>query len=137
MRSLNFSGDAKRYGVTAANRTEAEKIEIASGEKRPGKAAKVAFRIALARSRLLQPVVINAIQVYDFRLQAFGLKHGGKTQDADRRKLAHDARCFRFAHGTAIELVGCGRTDETNFHGCHLFGLRINVSAISGSFSIN
>ena len=36
-----------------------------------------------------------------------------------RGKLAHDAGSFCFAYGTAIELVGCGSTDETNLHDCH------------------
>src|SRR6478672_12286238 len=114
MRSLDLGGDAERHGVTAANRTEAKKNEVAAGEVIPGKTAKIGFSVASIR--LLQPIVVNAIQVHDFRLQAFGLKHGGKAQYADRRKLAHDAGRFRFAHNTAIELIGRGRADETNFH---------------------
>ena len=43
MRSLDLGGDAKRYGVTAANRTEAEKVEVAAGEIISGKAAKISF----------------------------------------------------------------------------------------------
>src|SRR6478736_9439840 len=120
MRPLDFGGDAKRDGVTAANRTEAEKVEVAAGEVVPGKTAKTGFSVASIR--LLQPIVINAIQVHHFRLQAFGLKHGGKTQNADRRKLAHDAGRFHFSNGTAIELIGRGSTDETDFHGWHKFG---------------
>jgi hypothetical protein len=130
MRSLDLSGDAQRYGVTAANGAEAEKVEaikIASGEVRSGKAAKISF-IAI---RIPEPLIVNAIEVHNFRLQAFGLKHGGKAKDADRRKLAHDPGCFYFAHGPLIELVGCRRTDETNLHGSHLFGRRMNES---GSF---
>src|SRR5262249_13093948 len=49
-----------------------------------------------------------------------------------RGKLAHGASCFRFDHSTAIELVGGGRTDETNSHGFHC-QMRLNDS---GSFSI-
>jgi hypothetical protein len=124
MRSLDLGGDAKRHGVTAANRTEAEKVEVVRGEVIPGKTAKISF-ISI---RILQPTVINAIQVHDFRLQAFGLKHGCKAQNADRRKLAHDASCFRFAHGAAVELIGRGSTDETNFHGWQKLGLRMNES---------
>src|SRR5689334_23247706 len=131
MRPLDRGGDAKRDRVTAANRTEAEKVGVASGKVIAGKAAKIGFSVASIR--LLQPIVINAVQVHDFRLQAFGLKHGGKAQYADRGKLAHDAGCFRFAHSTSIELIGRGSTDETNLHDCHLFGLRTNDS---GSISI-
>ena len=75
MRSLDLSGDAKRYRVTAANRTEAEKVEIATGEVISGKAAKISF----VSIRILQPTVLNAIQVHHFRLQAFGFQHSGKA----------------------------------------------------------
>src|SRR6478609_300433 len=105
MGPFDFSGDAQRKWVAAANRTEAEKVEaikIARGEVIPGKGAKISF-IAI---RILQPTVVDAIEIDDFRLQAFGLKHGGEAQDADRRKLAHDAGRFYFAHGPLIELVG-------------------------------
>src|SRR5216684_4454217 len=111
MRSLDIGGDAQRQRVAAANRTEAEKFEVAAGEVIPGRAAKISF----VSIRILPPTVINAIEVHDFRLQAFGLKHGCKAQNADRRKLAHDAGRFHFAHSTAIELIGRGSTDETNF----------------------
>jgi hypothetical protein len=116
MCALDLSGDAQRYGVTAANGAEAEKVEaikIASGEVRSGKAAK----IGSSAIRTLQPTIVNAIEVDNFRLQAFGLKHGGKAKDADRRKFAHDAGCIRFGHGPVIELVGRGGTDKANFHG--------------------
>jgi hypothetical protein len=132
MRSLDFGGDAKRHGVTAANRTEPKKIKIAGGEVSSGKAAKIGFSVALV-SRSLQPTIVDAIEVNHCGLQAFGLKHGGKAQYADRGKLAHDSGRFRFAHNTAIELIGRGSTDETNLHDCHLFGLRMNDS---GSISI-
>ena len=124
MRSLHLGGDAKRYGITAANRTEAEKVKVARGEVISGKTAKISFSAASIGS--LQPTVVDAIKIDDFRLQAFGLKHGGKAQNADRRKLAHNAGRFCFVHGTAIKLVGRGSTDETNLHDCHLFGLRMN-----------
>src|SRR6476469_4354747 len=101
MRSLDLGGDAKRDGVTAANRTEAKKVEVAAGEVIPGKTAKISY-IAMG---ILQPTVVNAIQVHHFRLQAFGLKHCGKAQDAHRGKLAHDAGRFRFSNGTAIKLI--------------------------------
>src|SRR6478609_1651012 len=127
MCALDLSGDAQRERVAAANRTEAEKVEVATGEVIPGKAAK----IGSSAIRTLQPTIVNAIEVHNFRLQAFGLKHGGKAKDADRRKLAHDPGCFYFAHGPLIELVGCRRTDETNLHDSHLFGRRMNES---GSF---
>src|SRR5690348_12137383 len=132
MRSLDLGGDAKRHGVAAANCAEAEEVnavKVAASEIISGKAAKIGF-IAI---RILQPTVIDAIEVNHCGLQAFGLKHGGKAKDADRRKFAHDTGSFRFAYGTAIELVGCGSTDETNLHDCHLFGLRMNDS---GSISI-
>src|SRR5579864_3443246 len=130
MRPLDLCCDAKRYGVTAANRTEAEKVKVASGEVIPGKTAKISF----VSIRILEPTVINAIEVYHFRLQAFGFQRCGKAQNADRRQFAHDAGRFCFAHGTAIKLIGRGSADETNLHDCHLFGLRMNES---GSFSIN
>src|SRR6266853_824571 len=129
MRTLDLGGDAKRQRIAAANRAEAEKIKVARGEIRSGKAAK----IGVISIRTLEPTVVNAIEVHHFRLQAFGLKHGCKAQNANRRKLAHDASCFHFSNSTAIELIGRGRADETNLHDCHLFGLRVNDS---GSISI-
>src|SRR5436305_10311459 len=112
MRSLDLGGDAKRDGVTAANRTEAEEVKIARGEIRSGKAAK----IGLISIRVLEPLVVNAIDVHDLRLQAFGFQHGCKAQDADRRKLAHDPGRFHFAHSTAIKLISRGSTDEAKLH---------------------
>src|SRR4029077_1143547 len=87
-----------------------------------------ATKISLIAIRILQPTVVDAIEVHHFRLQALRLQYGGKAQNADRRKFAHDTGSFRFAYGTAIELVGCGGTDETNLHDCHLFGRRMNDS---------
>src|SRR5579864_5803896 len=132
MRSLDLGGDAQRQRITAANCAEAEKVKVASGEVIPGKTAKIGFSVASIR--LLQPTVVNAIQVHHFGLQAFGFQLGGKAQYADGRKFAHDAGRFRFTHGTAIKLIGRGSADETNLHDCHLFGLSMNES---GSFSIN
>src|SRR5438270_13229693 len=100
MHPLDLGGDAKGYGVTAANRAEAEKVEVAASEVVSGETAKISF-IAIG---ILQPTVVDAIQVHHVRLQAFSLKHGGKAQYADRRKLAHDAGRFRFAYDAAIEL---------------------------------
>src|SRR5438445_11748135 len=111
MRSLDLGGDAQRHRVTAANRAEAEKIKIARGEIRSGKAAKIGFRAVLVSLRFLLPLIVDAIEVYHFRLQAFGFQHGGKAQDADRRKLAHDAGRFHFSNSTTIKLIGRGSTD--------------------------
>src|SRR5260370_12466177 len=118
MHALDLSRDAKRQRVAAADRTEAKEIKIAAGEVGPGKTAKISFILL----RFLPPIVVNAIEVHNFRLQALGFQHGGKAEDADGGKLAHDASCIHFAHGLVIELVGRGRTDEANFHGCHLLG---------------
>jgi hypothetical protein len=124
MRALDLSGDAKCEWVAAANGAEAETIEVAIGEVIPGKTAKINF----LSIRILEPTVVNAIEINHFRLQAFGFQHGGKAQYADGRKLAHDAGRFGVAHGTAIKLIGCGRADETNLRDCHLLGLSMNVS---------
>src|SRR5260370_32199646 len=116
MHSLDLSSDAQRQRVAAANRAEAKEIKIAAGEVGSGKTAK----ISVMSIRILQPTVVSAIEVHNFGLQALGFQHGGKAQDADRGKLDHDASCLRFAYRPVIELVGRGRTDEADFHGCHL-----------------
>src|SRR2546425_5373682 len=118
MRSLDLSGDAKRQRVAAANRTEAKEVEIAAGEVGSGKTAKITSILL----RCVPPIVIDAIEVHNFRLQALRFQHGGKAEDADRGKLAHDASRLLFAHHLTMELVSRGRTDETNFHCCHLLG---------------
>src|SRR5262249_45817760 len=112
MRSLDLCSDAKSQRITAANSAEAKEIEITASEVSAGKAAKISF----VSIRVSQPTVVDTIEVHDLRLEAFCLQHGGKTKDADRSKLAHDASCVPFAHG-AVQLVGRGRTDEADFHG--------------------
>ena len=114
MQPLDLSGNAKRQRVAAANRTEAKKVKITAGEVGSGKIAKINFILL----RFLPPIVVNAIEVYNFRLQAFCFQHGGKAEDADRGKLAHNASCLHFVHRPVIELVGRGRTDEADSHGC-------------------
>src|SRR5438874_1601729 len=70
MRSLDLGGDAQRHRVTAANRAEAEKVRVAVGEVIPGKTAKIGFRAVLVSLRFLLPLIVDAIEVHHFRLQA-------------------------------------------------------------------
>src|SRR6266850_583227 len=126
MRSLDLSGDAKRQRVAAADRTEAKEVKIAAGEVGSGKTAKISFILL----RCAPPIVVDAIEVHHFRLQALRFQHGGKAEDADRGKLAHDASCVLFAQHLAMKLVGRGRTDEADFHGCHLLAEPDGVEAM-------
>src|SRR5205809_4548365 len=115
MRLLDLRGDAKRERVAAANCTETEEIKIPAGQVISGKTAKISF----ASIRILQPTVVDAIEVHNFGLQAPRFQHRSKAQDADWSQLPHDASCFHFAHAPVIELVGRGRADEANLHGYH------------------
>ncbi len=132
VRPLDFAGDAKRYRVAAANRTEAKEVKITTGEIISGKTAK----INLVAIRIPQPAVINTVQVDNFRLQTLGFQNGGKAQDADRGKLAHDASRFHFVNGPVIEPVGRRRTDEADFHLCHCLGGRERMRPIPCPYSL-
>lgn len=125
MHTLEFSGNANRKRIAAADSTETKEIKMPVSEPSPGELTKISFWIAFAVLRTLQPFIVDAVQVHDFRLQSLRFQNGGKAQYADGRKLANDASCVPFAHGR-VKLVGRGRTDEAHFHGGQLIELRMN-----------
>src|SRR5215471_13525088 len=117
MPSFEFAGNADGQRIAAANSAQAKEIKLPVSEPASGEAAKIRFRSPFCLMRRLQPLVVDAIEVHNLRLKALFFQDGGKAEDADRRKLAHDASCIHFAHGPVTQLVGRGRTNETNFHG--------------------
>ena len=111
---LHFPGNPQSQRIAAANGAEAEEIEREVLEVRRSIFAEVSVAVLILDRP--EPVIVEAIQIQNLRLQASLLEHRRQGQDAKRRMLRDGANGISLGNFRVVKVVGRRRTNKTYFH---------------------